>query len=75
MNKVKIGFRLPFEQAGMDSIIATQSYKINFAKKEIIDGRIQVFKTPQLKSKSRHLLQNRVNNNRMRDLMMNQGLS
>jgi hypothetical protein len=37
----------------MDSIVATHAYKINFAKKEVIDGRIQVYKTPQLKSKGR----------------------
>jgi hypothetical protein len=46
LDKVKIGFRVPFEQAGMDSIVATHSYKINFAKKEVIDGRVQVYKTP-----------------------------
>lgn len=74
LDKVKIGFRVPFEQAGMDSIVATHSYKINFAKKEVIDGRVQVYKTPQIKSKGRGFI-NKAAANKMKDLMMNQGLS
>ncbi len=45
-DKIKIGFRLPFEQAGMDSVVATHSYKINLAKKEVIKGGVHVYKTP-----------------------------
>ena len=74
LDKVKIGFRVPFEQAGMDSIVATHSYKINFAKKEVIDGRVQVYKTPQIKSKGRQFINNAAAS-KMKDLMMNQGLS
>lgn len=44
--KFQIGFKLPFEQASMDSKVSAANYKINFAKKEIIDGKIQVYKTP-----------------------------
>ena len=57
----------------MDSIVATHSYKINFAKKEVIDGRVQVYKTPQIKSKGLKL--NKAAATKMKDLMMNQGLS
>lgn len=52
----------------MDSIVATHNYQINFAKKEVIDNRIQVFKTPQPKSKERPI--NIKANEKMKALMI-----
>ena len=57
----------------MDSIVTTHSYKINFAKKEVIDSRTHVYKTPQIKHKQIPL--NIQANSKMETLMRNSGLS
>jgi len=56
-NELELGFQLPFEPAGTDSIISSQNYKINNSKKENTnDGKMVSYKmTPQIKSNSRFI--------------------
>jgi hypothetical protein len=44
-DKLKIGFKLPFEPAPSDNVIQKSNYKINPLMKEMMDGT-QIFKTP-----------------------------
>lgn len=55
----------------MDSIISRQNYKIN--QKEIGDGKVQVYKTPQIRSANRLVYNNKIE--KFRNIMANQGLS
>ena len=72
--KLKIGFKLPFEQAGMDCVISQPYYKINNTRKEV-DGKAvytNVY-TPDVTSAKRKLNKSEVEH--MRSLMVGQGLT
>ena len=72
-NEIKLGFKLPFEQAGINSSLSSQNYKINTKNSEQ-QGKTQVYRmTPQIKSTSRLMAEKPMKH--MRQLMVNQGVS
>jgi hypothetical protein len=49
--KIKIGFRMPFEPSGGDGVVSTKNYKINTRRIDSNGG--SVYKTPQIRTTGR----------------------